>query len=149
MGHNEEKKAEDKQDGFKVMDRRRFDESGNERSEGSSRSSSQADSRRANSSASPQADEEAGATSHTTALAEITFGSFIFSIAHQALMQMGEVPPPPGVDLPKDVEGARQTIDIIAMLDRKTKGNLDQEEQRLMTDVLHNLRMCFVKNIKG
>jgi hypothetical protein len=64
-------------------------------------------------------------------------------------MQMGEVPPPPGVDLPKDVEGARQTIDIIAMLDRKTKGNLDQEEQRLMTDVLHNLRMCFVKNIKG
>ena len=149
MGHNEEKKAEDKQDGFKVMDRRRFDESGNERSEGSSRSSSQADSRRADSSASPHADEEAGATSHTTALAEITFGSFIFSIAHQALMQMGEVPPPPGVDLPKDVEGARQTIDIIAMLERKTKGNLDQEEQRLMTDVLHNLRMCFVKNIKG
>jgi hypothetical protein len=149
MGHNEEKKAEDKQDGFKVMDRRRFDESGNERSEGSSRSSSQANSIRSDSSASPQAEEEAGATSHTTALAEITFGSFIFSIAHQALMQMGEVPPPPGVDLPKDVEGARQTIDIIAMLERKTKGNLDQEEQRLMTDVLHNLRMCFVKNIKG
>ena len=140
MGHNEEKKAEDKQDGFKVMDHRRFDESGNERSEGSSKSDS---------SPSPQADEEAVGTSHATALAEITFGSFIFSIAHQALMQMGEVPPPPGVDLPKDVEGVRQTIDIIAMLERKTRGNLDQEEQRLMTEVLHNLRMCFVKNLKG
>lgn len=126
---------EKKEGGFKVVDHRRFDDSGNERLEACS----------------AQQPRDPGNVQHEAASkegalpAEITFGSFILSFAHQALMQMGELPPPPGVELPKDIEGARQTIDIIAMLERKTKGNLDPEEQRLMTEVLHNLRMCFVK----
>lgn len=77
-------------------------------------------------------------------IVEISFSSVIMSLATQALIQMGEVPPPEGVPAEKDLEGARQTIDIIAMLEKKTRGNLDDSELKLLEEVLHQLRMSFV-----
>lgn len=134
--------------GFKVNDRRRFDEDGNDKE--SSSDSAQIPSK----SAGPDTDVSNPGVDHTGSMGiksddpqGITFGSFVMSFAHQALMHLGEIPPPPGVDLPRDREAARQTIDIISMLEVKTRGNLEPGEQRLITEVLHNLRMCFLQKV--
>ena len=74
----------------------------------------------------------------------ISFGSFVMSLCTQALMQMGEIPAPEGIAMEKDLEAARQTIDIISMLKDKTKGNLDATEQNLLEDMLHQLRISYV-----
>ena len=74
----------------------------------------------------------------------ISFASFIMSLSSQALMQMGEFPAPEGVSVEKDLEAARQTIDIIAMLLEKTRGNLEDSEEKLLEDMHHELRMRFV-----
>jgi hypothetical protein len=76
---------------------------------------------------------------------EISFGSFVISLGTQALMQLGVMPAPDGVKLPPDREAAKQTIEILAMLAEKTKGNLEAEEERLINDILHNLRLGFLK----
>ncbi len=73
------------------------------------------------------------------------FSRFVMSLAHQAIMYMGEVPAPPGVNIPVDKGAAKQMIDIIAMLREKTKGNLDATEQAFMKEVLHSLQITFVR----
>ena len=76
---------------------------------------------------------------------ELNFSSFVVSLATQALMQLGEMPVPEGVNIPKDKDAAKQTIDILSILSHKTTGNLDDSEAKLMEEILHNLRMAFVK----
>ena len=48
----------------------------------------------------------------------------------------------------KDVEGARQTIDILAMLETKTEGNLSEQEASLLRNLLTDLRLRFVRACK-
>lgn len=79
---------------------------------------------------------------------EINFSSFVMSLATQALMQLGEIPPPPGVSLHVDVGAAQQSIDILTMLEQKTKGNLDQAEAQLLEEILHQLRVSFLRRRK-
>lgn len=76
---------------------------------------------------------------------DINFSSFVMSLATQAMMQMGELPPPEGMRIPVDIQAARQTIDILSILKTKTSGNLDQFEAQLFEEVLHNLKVAFVK----
>ena len=78
-----------------------------------------------------------------------TFSGFVMSFATQALMQMGEMDPPPGMGIDIDLAGAQQTIDILTMLQNKTKGNLSAAETRLMEDILHNLRITFVRQSRS
>jgi hypothetical protein len=75
----------------------------------------------------------------------LDFSSFIMSLASQALWQLGLMQPPPGVRVEVDKEAAKQTIDIISLLEQKTKGNLDPVEERLLSEILHELRMNFVR----
>ncbi len=77
--------------------------------------------------------------------APLDFSSFVISLATQALMQIGAVEPPPGVQVPIDSGAARQTIDILTMLQQRTKGNLDSAESQMLEEILHNLRMSFIK----
>jgi hypothetical protein len=74
----------------------------------------------------------------------VAFNSFIMSLATQALVQMGEMPPPRGMEIPIDIDAARQTIDILAMLQRRTRGNLSPEEVKFLEEVLHSLRVSFI-----
>ncbi len=76
------------------------------------------------------------------ALPPVDFTTFVLSLATSALVSLGEVKgnPDDKVDLPL----ARQTIDTISMLQEKTKGNLSGEEERLVNQVLFDLRMKFV-----
>ncbi len=78
-------------------------------------------------------------------LPEVDFSTFIISIYSSALVQLGEIPDPATGKRTKDLCIAKQTIDMIAMLEKKTLGNLDPEEERLMKTLLHELRMAYVK----
>jgi hypothetical protein len=60
-------------------------------------------------------------------------------------MQLGEIKPPDGVHIPIDIDAAKRTIEVLAMLQDKTKGNLSEEERGLLEEVLHTLRISFVK----
>lgn len=82
----------------------------------------------------------------TTETPEINFSSFLISLATQAMMQLGEAPAPDGMSVPVDVTMAKQTIDIISMLREKTKNNLDSFEEQLFEEILHNLRMTYLRH---
>ena len=78
-------------------------------------------------------------------LPEITFTNFVLSLSTSALIQLGEVPDPVSKKPDKQLPAAKQTIDLIGMLQGKTKGNLTPEEEKLMEYVLYDLRMRYVK----
>jgi hypothetical protein len=71
------------------------------------------------------------------------------SLATQAMVQLGQMAPPPGMDIPVDVESGKGTIDILGMIQQKTLGNLTKEESKFLEDVLHTLRVSYVKRVKG
>ncbi len=78
----------------------------------------------------------------------IDFNTFVLSLSSTALVQLGAAPPeifggaePP----PKNVPMAKQTIDVLAIIEEKTKGNLTGEEERLLSQVLYDLRMRYVR----
>lgn len=75
---------------------------------------------------------------------EVSFSTFIVSLASAALVQLGEVPDPATGALAKDLTLARYNIDVLEMLDQKSRGNLDHEEQALLDSVLYELRMKYV-----
>ncbi len=78
-------------------------------------------------------------------LPEVDFSTFIISIYSSALVQLGEIPDPATGARTKDLSIAKHTIDMIAMLEKKTSGNLDPEEDNLMKNLLNELRMTYVK----
>ena len=78
-------------------------------------------------------------------LAEIDFSQFIFSLSTSALIQLGEVQDPFTQTREKNLPLAKQTIDLIAMLKEKTKGNLTPEEGKIIENLLYDLRMRYVK----
>jgi hypothetical protein len=76
----------------------------------------------------------------------LAFGTLILSLATSGLVHLGRAPQPEtGAKGPTDLALARQTIDILEMLEQKTRGNLDAEEQRLLGSVLHDLRMAYLE----
>jgi len=75
---------------------------------------------------------------------QIDFPSYILSYYTQGLVLLGEVPNPYTNKKEEDSEAARHTIDILAMLETKTKGNLSRDEEELLSNVLYELRMKFM-----
>jgi len=85
------------------------------------------------------------ASTKDEALPEIDFNSFIFSLSTSALIQLGEIEDPFTQKSAKNLPLARQTIDLIAMLKEKTRGNLTPQEEKLIESILYDLRMRYVK----
>ena len=81
-------------------------------------------------------------------LPRIDFATFVLSLSHSALMHLGEAPNPETGGVEKSLPLARQTIDLIAMLEEKTKGNLTGDEERLIGQILFDLRMRYVELTK-
>jgi hypothetical protein len=75
---------------------------------------------------------------------EMTFEKFIASLYMSALMQLG-MAAPEGGQPHVDLMGARQTIDIIALLQEKTKSNLTSKEETMLQNVLYELRMAYLE----
>jgi hypothetical protein len=155
--------TDNKGDGFKFVDRRRVDAEGNDRgvdekngeanaSKASQQKAAQPKGGVAQDNTSGSKVDRAGSPqvdSSSNGAMSIGFAEFVMSFATQALMQLGQMQPPPGVNVPKDLRAAKQTIDIIQMLESKTKGNLDQAETVLLSDILHNLRIAYLNVSQG
>jgi hypothetical protein len=77
----------------------------------------------------------------------IDFPSYLLSYYTQGLVLLGEVPNPMNNKKEQDLEGARHTIEILTMLEQKTKGNLSKEEDQLLGSVLYELRMKFMARV--
>jgi hypothetical protein len=86
-----------------------------------------------------------GAAQPPKALPAIDFATFVLSLASNALVHMGELADPDGAaPAEKNLPLAKQTIDILALLESKTKGNLDEAESQLLGSVLYDLRVKYV-----
>lgn len=75
----------------------------------------------------------------------LTFAIFVQSLAQQAMMQLGLIPMPHTGQRELQLEAAHDTIDVLALLKNKTKGNLTPDEAQLLEGVLYELRMTFVQ----
>jgi hypothetical protein len=151
---------EEKQDqGFRVSDRRRFagSESGEAPQEGKAPEGdkkppeSQAGTDEKSDAAGHQ---EAGKKPETekrkepAALPEINFATFVVSLSSSALIHLGMAPDPITGEQKKDLAIAKQTIDMLAMLQEKTRGNLTEDEAQLMESMLYDLRLRYVAESK-
>ena len=78
------------------------------------------------------------------ALGPVDFSTHALSLASTALIALGKMPDPDGESRPLDLETARHLIDVLAMLEAKTKGNLDEAEQKLLASLVYDLRVAYV-----
>ena len=76
---------------------------------------------------------------------EINFATFVASLNASALLQLGAIEDPTTGTKNKNLPMAKQTIDILNMLQEKTAGNLSEEEDNLLKNVLYDLRLMYVK----
>jgi hypothetical protein len=77
-------------------------------------------------------------------LPDIDFATFVLSLASSVLVNLGEMENPETGAKERNLPLAKQTVDILAMLARKTAGNLSEEEQKLIEGLLYDLRIKYV-----
>jgi hypothetical protein len=77
-------------------------------------------------------------------LGPIDFSTHVVSLASTALIALGRMPGPAGEAHELDLETARHLIDVLGMLEDKTKGNLDETESKLLASLIYDLRVAFV-----
>lgn len=78
-------------------------------------------------------------------LPPMDFTTFCLSLASSAMIHLGQAPAPDSGKPEKSLPLAKQTIDILALLEEKTRGNLTEPEARLLSTLLYDLRMRFVQ----
>ena len=79
---------------------------------------------------------------------KMDFTTFCLSLASSALIHLGVSPSPETGKTEKDLALARQTVDILEMLEVKTRNNLSDDEARLISAVLYDLRLRFVEALR-
>lgn len=79
----------------------------------------------------------------------VTFSSFVISLGSSSLMLMGEKLDPQQQAVPVNLPQAKEIIDLLSVLEEKTKGNLTSEEQTVLRDMLYALRMKYVSLSSG
>lgn len=76
----------------------------------------------------------------------LSFTAFVLSLASTAAIHFGDLPDPMSTERTEpNFEGATQMIEILALLELKTRGNLTAEEREMLTQVLYELRMRYVE----
>ena len=79
----------------------------------------------------------------------VTFLGFVLSLAHTAAVHFGDVPDPvSGEASTANLPAAQQMIDILALLEEKTRGNLTAEERQFLEQILYELRLRYVEATK-
>lgn len=79
-------------------------------------------------------------------MSELTFTAFVISLASTAAIHLGDLADPStGQKLELNLEGAAQMIEILMLLETKTKGNLTAEERQVLEQILYELRLRFVE----
>ena len=79
----------------------------------------------------------------------LTFTLFVLSLASSAAIHIGDLPDPSGAQGDPNLDGAAQMIEILSLLDQKTRGNLTAEERQVLEQVLYELRLRFVEASDG
>ena len=126
--------------GFKVTDRRRFSDSGTPRVEDEPTE------------AAPPSPAEPTDTSHVDAgpeAMEVNFLSFILGLGTQALLHLGDMENPVSHRVERDLEAAKQVIDLLGILREKTRNNLEPAEEAMLDSTLYDLRMRYVELVRG
>lgn len=78
-------------------------------------------------------------------LPKVDMNTFLLSLSSSAMVHLGEVPEPETGNTNTDLNMARHTIDILGLLEEKTKGNLDTDEENLLKNILFELRVKYVQ----
>jgi hypothetical protein len=126
----------DAKGGFKVTDRRSFAEGAEPRPpEDAAAAPVQAG-------AGPVAPQMGGGAPNLPA---VDFHTFVLSLGSSALLHLGELEHPDVGAPQKDLPLAKHTIDILVMLEEKTRGNLTPAEEKLISSLLYDLRLRFVE----
>ncbi len=130
---------EQEEQAFRVTDKRGFKEDGEARGQDNSVKGEEkrADDPAVSAGTSPSNQE-------SSPMPPIDFPSYLLSYYTQGLVLLGEVPNPYTNKKEEDMEGVRHIVDLLSMLEQKTKGNLSKEEQQLLESVLYELRMKFM-----
>lgn len=76
---------------------------------------------------------------------ELSFSTFLTSLGYQTLMQLGEAPYPETQERNLDLQAAKETIDLLILLESKTRGNRTAEEDQLLKNLLSQLQIKFVE----
>jgi len=129
--------------GFRVRDRRRFTESGETREGEAEQPGERAD--RADAPPPPPPQAERGAPWPEV---PVSFSTFILGLSTQALLHLGEIEDPAAQRAERDLDAAKQVIDILGILQEKTRNNLEQGEQTLLDSILYDLRMRYVELVR-
>ena len=83
-------------------------------------------------------------------MSELSFTTFVLSLAGSAAIHFGDLPDPASGDrVEPNMEGASQMIEILSLLENKTRGNLTAEERQVLEQVLYELRVRFVELSDG
>lgn len=88
---------------------------------------------------------DSNSASETDDLPAVDFTTFVLSLSHSALLHLGDAPHPNGLKSEVDLPMARQTIDLLALIQEKTHGNLTGAEEQMLTQALYDLRLRFVE----
>jgi hypothetical protein len=81
-------------------------------------------------------------------LPEVDFSTFLLSLAHSILVHLGEASPPGGEHVEPDLLLARQTVELLGLLRDKTKGNLTGAEERLLEQLLVDVRSRYAEHVR-
>ena len=132
---------EDKEErrGFRVTDRRRFSDTGETRPHAATESAEPAP---------PSAPEPAAVSSQALEDEAVTFSTFVLGLSTQVLLHLGEIPNPVTGAVERDLQAAKQVIDILGILAEKTRNNLEAGEHALLESILYDLRMRYVELVQ-
>lgn len=125
--------------GFVIKDKRSFDDEGELKDETTGDAAEDKE---------PEKKESKADDSERPPLPEVNFNSLIFSLSSSALLHIGDIADPQTGEKRKDLQLAKHSIDIIAMLKEKTAGNLNDEEIKFIDSILTDLRLRYVKALK-
>jgi hypothetical protein len=89
--------------------------------------------------------QPSGAGERATAAPGTDFTSFLISLGTQAFLHLGDIPNPMTQQREKDLPAAKHMIDLLALLEAKTAGNLTGDEERLLRQLLTDLRLRYVR----
>lgn len=92
-----------------------------------------------------QEEEFAGDDYSQSVLPEVNFATFVVSLSSSVLVHLGEIEDPQTGRTETSLPLARHSIDILALLQEKTKGNLTVQEEQLLNNILYDLRMRYVR----
>ena len=128
--------SEQKTGNFTVTDRRAFDQSGAPKSEPP---------------AAPEKPAEAARTAPepSRSLPPADFATLVLSLGSSAVMYLGQEDGPDGKKTTRNLPMAKHAIDLLTVLEEKTKGNLSAEEDQILESLLFDLRLRYVETLKA